>query len=103
VITDALTVAIDTTGYLEVDTANEAVAAAALVGVAMGDRGLAPKSDQASRLGDIEFGPATAALALRAIDRVLEPDSELAQLWGESGVLDPDFSAWMDRIRQALR
>lgn len=75
--------AADDEGYLDYDVAAEAVAAAAVVA-----------SDPAL---PTELRP----LAVRALDRVIGPDSEWRQLWSESDEL-PDALAGVRQLRATL-
>ncbi|MFC4331296.1 DUF4259 domain-containing protein [Streptomyces andamanensis] len=94
----ALTRAAETTGFLDSEIGEEAVAAAALVAAQC------PGGDPV----DSAYGPrqpvpdltGLRAPALRALDRVLTEESELLELWAES-----DSASWkaaMDRLRAAL-
>ena len=94
-IRDALTDALEQTGYLDRDVGGAAVAAAALV-AAQGDKGLpidcihGPKQLIPEVPGDLR---PIAALALR---RVLGECSELNELWLDS----PDGEAWLHMVAQ---
>lgn len=94
----ALTRAADTTGFLDSEIGEEAVAAAALVAAQC------PGGEPAdSAYGPREPVPDLTGLrapALRALDRVLTEESELLELWAES-----DSASWkaaVDRLRAAL-
>ncbi|MFF0966414.1 DUF4259 domain-containing protein [Streptomyces sp. NPDC003703] len=94
----ALTRAADTTGFLDSEIGEEAVAAAALVAAQC------PGGDPVdSAYGPRQPVPDLTGLrtpALRALDRVLTEESELLELWAES-----DSASWkaaMDRLRAAL-
>lgn len=101
-VRDALTRAATTPadGYLDVDDGASALAAAALVAAASGhgnerlpERALGWLDRIASELATDDL-----ALARRAVDRVVAPNSELAALWADHG---PE-SGWHQRAR-ALR
>ncbi|MFC0540866.1 DUF4259 domain-containing protein [Kutzneria chonburiensis] len=76
----ALTAAVAEEGYLDADIGSVAVAAAALVAS-----------------GEYDLGE----LVEQALDRVLEDDSELAQLWAEHGDANP-WPTEIARLRQAV-
>lgn len=103
-IRQALTVAADNTDYLEVGAANQAIAAAAIVA---SQQPGGPEVDSA-------YGPAFLTggetvdlpddfveLALRAVARVLDEESEWRELWDEGDGLD-DAIAALEPIRAAL-
>lgn len=89
----ALARALAAGGYLEIDEAQEAVAAAALVAAQRPggepiDPAYAPRA--AIPVLGAEFG----VLALRALERVAGPGNELAELWADSGEED----RWRQRL-----
>ncbi|MFC8710598.1 DUF4259 domain-containing protein [Streptomyces sp. NPDC057197] len=94
----ALTRAAETTGFLDSEIGEEAVAAAALVaaqcpGGAPADSAYGPRQPLPDLTG-------LRAPALRALDRVLTEESELLELWAESD--SAPWKAAMDRLRAAL-
>ena len=103
-IEEALRGAADETDYLEADVACEAIAAAAVVaslrpGGPPIESGYAP--DFLTGGGRLDLPPELTALAIRALDRVTEEDSEWRDLWDEAGTLD-DVVAELAPIRAAL-
>ncbi|MBJ7448297.1 MAG: DUF4259 domain-containing protein [Brevundimonas sp.] len=89
-------------GYLEVDVASVAVAAAAIVAaMKTGELDALPLEGRSSvaRLGKPPGD--LAHLALEALSRV-QADSELAELWAEGGDPSP-WIATLDSIRAGLR
>ncbi|MBP2406010.1 hypothetical protein SNS2_5416 [Streptomyces netropsis] len=98
-VRQALITAISTQGYLDSSEGAEAVAAAALVAARC--PGGKPVS---SVYGPKEPMPAFAddlrACAAEALDRVLAADSELAELWGESG--DDRWRQSVIRLRETV-
>ncbi|UGT64275.1 DUF4259 domain-containing protein [Nocardia asteroides] len=85
---DALTEAAETTGYLENDEAAAAVAAAAVVASTL--PGGTPLTSAygptfLTEGGTLDIGEGTPELAVRALERVLGPDSEWVELWAEGG------------------
>lgn len=95
-----LTVAAEEADYLEAPEAEVAVAAAALL--AAGRPGGVPVDPvHGPRKPIPQAPPELAALAVRALDRVLAAESELAELWDGTG----DGAVWrasVDALRQAL-
>ncbi|WP_328583508.1 DUF4259 domain-containing protein [Streptomyces sp. NBC_00370] len=97
-VRDALARTAGTTGYLDSDVADEAVAAAALVAAQC------PAGEPANP----HYGPKEPlpdltdlrTLALRSIDRVVTEPSELLELWEEAG--DGPWQAGINRLRGAL-
>ena len=94
----ALRQVVDNEGYLDADMAVEAIAAAEILAKANG-RGT--QSDAYTEpveewLESIEVPPPAElyVLARRALVRVLEPESELRELWEESD----DFSQWEESV-----
>ncbi|MGW1027737.1 DUF4259 domain-containing protein [Streptomyces sp. NPDC002577] len=93
IIRDTLGRVIDTTGYLDAQVSEEAVAAAALVAAQC------PSGEPV----DPHYGPkrplpdltSLRALALDALDRVVSEQSELLELWAGSG-----GAPWRAAIRQ---
>jgi hypothetical protein len=103
-IEEALRGAADETDYLEVDVACEAIAAAAVVaslhpGGPPIDSAYAP--DFITGGGRLDLPPALTGLAIRALDRVAEEDSEWRDLWDQAGTLE-DAVADLVPIRAAL-
>lgn len=98
IIRDTLVRAIDTTGYLDADLSQEAVAAAALVA----------KQCPGGEPADVHYGPkqpltdltSLRALASQALDRVMSEPSELMALWG--GSEGGPWRATVDRLRNTL-
>ncbi|MEZ4393264.1 MAG: DUF4259 domain-containing protein [Polyangiales bacterium] len=87
-------------GYLDCDEGASAVAAAELVAAASGhgEEELPARALAWLDAGATAFGAEDLALARRAVDRVVAPNSELAALWAEHG---PE-NGWLLRVR-ALR
>ncbi|GAA1269471.1 hypothetical protein GCM10009665_67440 [Kitasatospora nipponensis] len=89
----ALTRAGEAEGYLEGDDGEEAVAAAALV--AAQRAGGEPVDPSYGPKGEVPSFPAELdAVAVRSLDRVLGAESELAELWDDSG----EGAIWRERI-----
>jgi Domain of unknown function (DUF4259) len=94
----------DETDYLDSDFACEAIAAAAVVasqlpgGPAI-DSSYAP--DFLTEGGTLHLPPQLSALALRALDRIVDEDSEWRDLWDEAEQLD-EAVATLAPIREAL-
>jgi|CXWK01.1.fsa_nt_gi hypothetical protein len=86
--------------YLEAPVASEAVAAAEAVARLRGPAGESTGySDSVDRwVARVGKPPSEAVvrLAIRALDRIVAPDSELRELWEDS----EDFAAWTDAIRE---
>lgn len=86
---NALTDVVDGEEYLEVPEAALGVAVAAILVLVLGRRvvGIDPLTQV--RIGALDVDAADArslaALGLTALDRVVAPDSELAELWDEAG------------------
>ncbi|MDT3399519.1 DUF4259 domain-containing protein [Streptomyces sp. B1866] len=97
---DALRAAAEEAGYLEGPDGARAVAAAALVAAARtgggADSAYGPREPLPPLPDDL------AALAARALDRVLAEDSELRELWEDSGDAAP-WAGGVTRVRDALR
>ncbi|MFF0739278.1 DUF4259 domain-containing protein [Streptomyces sp. NPDC004111] len=94
IVREALAGAAGSTGHLDADEAQEALAAAALVaaqcpGGAPADPHYGPR-EALPALGDLR------PLALAALDRVLSEPSELVELWDESDEGGP----WKERLEQ---
>ncbi|MET7281787.1 DUF4259 domain-containing protein [Kribbella sp. NPDC005582] len=89
--------------YLEASEGAQALAAAEIVAAAAGaPTGVSPYNERAlawasGRAGLVELIP----VALRAIDRVVADDSELAELWEEAD--DPAWLKAVDDLRARLR
>ncbi len=100
----ALRVALDADGYLDSDLGVEAVAAAAVVaahlpGAPAVDSAYAP--DFLTAGARLDLSERLRSLAVRALDRVVADDSELAGLWAEAG--EPNgFLAEVALLRSAL-
>ncbi|MEU7156811.1 DUF4259 domain-containing protein [Streptomyces chrestomyceticus] len=87
--------------YLEAPEGQMAVVAAALIAAARAD-GTAPADPaRAPDLTVPEPPRKLAVLAVHALDRVLAPDSELAELWGESDG-GQEWLAHLARLRAEL-
>ncbi|MFF3269618.1 DUF4259 domain-containing protein [Streptomyces chrestomyceticus] len=87
--------------YLEAPEGEMAVAAAALIAAARAD-GTAPADPvHAPDLTVPEPPRKLAVLAVHALDRVLAPDSELAELWAESDG-GQEWLAHLARLRAEL-
>jgi hypothetical protein len=86
--------------YLEAPTASEAVAAAEAVARLRGAGGERTSySESVDQWVERVGKPPSAAvvqLAIRALDRIVAPNSELRDLWEES----EDFTAWTDAVRE---
>ncbi|MGC5018152.1 DUF4259 domain-containing protein [Micromonospora sp. DT47] len=103
-VEQALQETVDETAHLDAVPATEAVAAAAVVAAHLPggpsiESSYAP--DFLTSGGRLTLPGHLPALALRALDRVLADDSELAELWAESGELD-EFLAALAPIRAVL-
>jgi hypothetical protein len=102
-IREALKAATDTDDYLEVDAAQEAVAAAAVVAAIHHGR---PVTDQDSgrTFAAADLPPSTAevrTLAVTALTRVTATDSEWRELWEETDDFDTAL-ATVNEVRTAL-
>jgi hypothetical protein len=93
--------------YLDADQGAEALAAAEVVARLQGNWGV--QSAYTERL-DLWVGERTAVpvpdlawKALRAIDRVLRPPSELLELWEEAGADYEEWRATLQDLRSRLR
>ncbi|WP_035845111.1 DUF4259 domain-containing protein [Kitasatospora azatica] len=96
----ALDRAAATVGYLESDDGEPAVAAAALVAAQCpGGEPVDPAYGPKEPIPGI--GRALVEPALRALDRVLGAESELAELWDDSGE-GPRWRERLGRLRAAL-
>ena len=103
VIRDALEAATDSDDYLEVDAAQEAIAAAAVIAAIHHDR---PVTDQDSgrTFAAADLPSSTAelrTLAVTALSRVIATDSEWRELWAETDDFDTAVAAVAD-VRAAL-
>jgi hypothetical protein len=79
--------AADEAGYLDSTEGSEAIAAAAVVAAQL--PGAAPLTtpyapDFLVEGGRVALAPELPALAVRALERVMGPDSEWCELWGEA-------------------
>lgn len=100
----ALAVAVDTKGYMEVDTGGCALAAAESVAAANGKIGPEMKKPEGALAELLAWSKGRQAddlrttqarrLAMDAVDRVLAENSELAELWSES----EDSESWRGRV-----
>lgn len=103
-LTQTLQTALDDTDYLDLDDASAAVATAevvaALKGVPAPDL---PDEVQAWVANEPTTpDPALIDLALRAIDRVLGPDSELKEIWEESDLANR-WQGGINNLKRRLR
>lgn len=97
-VRDTLARAADTTGYLEADVADEAIAAAALVAAqSPGGEPAHPHYGPDEPVPDLT---GLRALALQALDRVMTEPSELLELWDEP-VAGP-WQTTINRLRSTL-
>jgi hypothetical protein len=94
-IRDALTDAMEQTGYLDRDVGGAAVAAAALV-AAQGDKGLPIDCIHGPKQLIPELSNDLRPIAALALARVLGECSELNELWMDS----PDGGAWLHMVAQ---
>ncbi|MFJ1585363.1 DUF4259 domain-containing protein [Streptomyces sp. NPDC088197] len=98
IVRDALVRVIDTTGDLDADISEEAVAAAALVAAQCpGGEPIDPDYGPKQPLADLTPLRAT---ALRALDRVVTDPSELLELWDEPP--DGPWRATITRLQHTL-
>ncbi|MCM2390234.1 DUF4259 domain-containing protein [Streptomyces albipurpureus] len=100
VLSDALRRTIATTGFLDSDEGAEAVAAAALIAAQCpGGEPITTAYGPKEPLPPlpVELRP----LAVEALDRVLGEESELLELWAESGEADA-WRAGIDQLRATL-
>jgi len=103
-IRDALEAAANESDYLEVDYAQAAVAASAVVASRRPggtDMVSVHAPETLSEGGSLQLTEDLAPLALRALDRVVGEDSEWYQLKEESGGLDESLAV-LAQIRRAL-
>jgi hypothetical protein len=88
--------------YLEVDEGSAAVAAAAIVAAAFdGDLSGLPR-DARAVVSNISMSAELRARAVKALERVLGPESELASLWGEGGG-ESGFHKHIEQLRTRLK
>jgi len=88
--------------YVEVDDGSAALAAAALVALAFGRGAPGGDSDDALEIARrLKPSEPVRLLALDAIDRLLAPNSELAELWSE-GISDGAFRTSVLELRARL-
>jgi hypothetical protein len=103
-IREALTAAADNSDYLDVTQGSQAIAAAAIVA---SQQPGGPELDAVygpeflADGGTIELPDDLVELSLRAIARVLDPESEWRELWDEAESLDAAIAA-LEPIRAAL-
>ncbi|MFK8849198.1 DUF4259 domain-containing protein [Streptomyces sp. Ac-502] len=88
-------------GYLEAPEGQMAVAAAALTAAARSRSACPAAAAYAPDLTVPEPPPQLAVLALHALDRVLAPESELAELWDETDG-GQEWLAHLARLRAEL-
>ncbi|HEY4178242.1 MAG TPA: DUF4259 domain-containing protein [Kofleriaceae bacterium] len=95
-----LTRALKAKGYLDVDDACAAIAAAEVVAAARGhaEKGAPPEIVEWVGLSGDRITPADATLATKAIARV-QKDSELQQLWADGGKKNP----WTGEVTKLLK
>lgn len=103
-VEQALRAALAEDGYLDSDLAVEAVAAAAVIaahlpGAPAVDSPYAP--DFLIAGARLDLPEPLRPLAVRALDRVVADDSELAELWAEAGEPN-EFRAEVAQLRSAL-
>jgi hypothetical protein len=99
---EALHAAADETDYLDVDFAHAAIAAAAVIAAQLpGGPPLVSYGPEVSLEGTLNLPARLPALALRALDRITDEDSEWRDLWDEVDRLD-EAVAILDPIRAAL-
>jgi hypothetical protein len=96
----ALRRAADNTGYLEIDDAQAAIAAAAVVAAWSAGHAV-DGAPELPDLGSVVMPADLVSSALHALDRVAGPNSEWRSLWGEGGDMN-DVLAELARIRMAL-
>lgn len=98
VIHEKLSAAASENGYLETDSAASAVAAAAVVVAQLpGGKPVSAAYGPELRIPPIPLE--LRALAIKALDRVVAEDSELADLWADSA----DARQWRERIAEIRR
>jgi Domain of unknown function (DUF4259) len=86
--------------YLDVDVGQAAHAAAEIVAIAFGCSATAESTDASEIASTIKPTDALRLLALRALDRIAGPQSELASLWAEGA--DGSFRAQIEALRARL-
>ncbi|MFD7069172.1 DUF4259 domain-containing protein [Streptomyces sp. NPDC059913] len=99
VVREALAFAAETSEYLDSDEGAVAVAAAALV-AAQCPGGAAVTTPYGPKEALPVFAPELRQLAVRALDAVLGEESELRELWDESG--DKAWAAGIARLKEIL-
>ncbi|MFE7468854.1 DUF4259 domain-containing protein [Streptomyces sp. NPDC057499] len=99
VVREALAFAAEASEYLDSDEGAVAVAAAALV-AAQCPGGEAVTTAYGPKEPLPDFAPELRPLAVRALDAVLGNDSELHELWDESG--DKTWAAGIARLKEVL-
>ncbi|ALN61578.1 hypothetical protein GLA29479_693 [Lysobacter antibioticus] len=99
-VRETIAAALDADDYLEAPEASTALAACELIAAAIGrPSAAARKQETLTRwIAHRKPSPDTALIAdaLRAIDRVLGPESELRELWEET----EDYAAWQADVVQ---
>jgi hypothetical protein len=104
VVRATFTTVVDSGGYLDIDDASQAVAAAAVIAseIAGGSFAESVRAPDLVRRGGVLDVPADLpALALRALDRVAGDNSEWRGLWEEGGGESP-IAAMLGPIREVL-
>lgn len=93
--------------YLEVDEATEALAAAEAIARLQGNWGVqdayTERVDAWVKKTKLVPTPGLAQKAVRAIERVLLPPSELLELWEEAGDHFDEWRATVDDLRSRIR
>jgi hypothetical protein len=103
-IRETLAGAAEELGYLDRDGADQAVAAAAVVASQLpgAERVTSPYAPTFLTDGErIDVPPDLPALAVRALDRVVEDDSEWRDLWEDSDEAEAAFAA-VKQLRDVL-
>jgi hypothetical protein len=104
ILSSSLVLALEQSDYLDADDGAAAVAAAAVVAMTRSGSGgmdSGPLVDLL-QIGSLELPADLLPLARRALGRVVADNSELRDLWGESGSLDDDFAREIQKVKQAL-
>jgi hypothetical protein len=103
IIREALEAATDADDYVEVDAAQEAIAAAAVIAAIHHNRPIADQ-DSGRSFATADLPPSTAelrTLAVTALTRVTGTDSEWRELWEETDDFDTAL-ATVNELRTAL-